>query len=353
MPAPRPSARGPRPTRRRRARAAGLRRGPLDGVPVSWKDLFDTARHRDRGGIGAAARPGARARRGGAGGGDAGGAGLPRQDPHDRARLLRARDQPGHRDAAEHQRPRAGARRVVLGGGGLGRLRAGGGGDRLGHRRVGAGAGGLERPGRAEDHARGCCRSRAWCRSARGSTRSGRSAARSRTRRCCWRRSAGGRRPTSTGARHRRARGSWCSTTAALGPTATSRAAAFEAALDRLAAAGARLERGRVVRGRGRGAGARGLRLRGRGLWRLGRGDRGAAGGDVPPDPRAVPLRARPSRRADYVARLAAARGAARRVARRATAAYDAVLLPTTAEPAAERGAAAGRPAITSSRRTC
>ena len=27
---------------RRRARM-GLRRGPLDGVPVSWKDLFDTA----------------------------------------------------------------------------------------------------------------------------------------------------------------------------------------------------------------------------------------------------------------------------------------------------------------------
>ena len=48
-----------------RARA-GLRRGPLDGVPVGWKDLFDTAGVATEGGLGAAARPRPRARRRGA-----------------------------------------------------------------------------------------------------------------------------------------------------------------------------------------------------------------------------------------------------------------------------------------------
>ena len=37
------SAPAPRPTPPPAAPAPGLRRGPLDGVPVSWKDLFDTA----------------------------------------------------------------------------------------------------------------------------------------------------------------------------------------------------------------------------------------------------------------------------------------------------------------------
>ena len=61
------------------------------------------------------------------------------------------RDQPGHRDAPQHQRPRARARRLLLRRRRLGRLRPRRGGDRLGHRRLGARPGRLERPRRAED----------------------------------------------------------------------------------------------------------------------------------------------------------------------------------------------------------
>ena len=182
-----------------RARA-GLRRGPLDGVPVSWKDLFDTA------GIATEAGSALLAGR------------VPERDAAVLATATRAGlvclgkthltelafsvlgRQPGHRHAAQHQRPRARARRLVVGRRRLGRLRPRRGGDRLGHRRLGAGAGGLERPRRAEDHARRCCRSTASCRSPRASTPSARSAARSRTRPCCSPRWPAQPRPTSTGA---------------------------------------------------------------------------------------------------------------------------------------------------------
>ena len=33
----------PKPKMQKSARGLGLRRSPLDGVPISWKDLYDTA----------------------------------------------------------------------------------------------------------------------------------------------------------------------------------------------------------------------------------------------------------------------------------------------------------------------
>ena len=205
-----------------RARA-GLRRGPLDGVPVSWKDLFDTAGVATEAGSALLARPRAGRGRRRAGDGGPGGARLPRQDPHERARLLRPRGQPLDRDAAERQRCRARARRLVLRGGRLGRVRAGGGRHRVGHRRIGAGARRVERPRRAEDDARAPAPRRAWCRSARASTPSARWRGRSRTRASSWRRSRAGRPPTSP-APGLRGRGCSCSRPPLSAPSARRRA---------------------------------------------------------------------------------------------------------------------------------
>ena len=103
-----------------RAAAARLRAGepagPLDGVPVAWKDLVDVAgtpttaasacgaswrpRRADAPAVGAARRGRARLRG---------------QDQPERARLLRAGAEPALRDAAEPARPGAGAGRLVVG----------------------------------------------------------------------------------------------------------------------------------------------------------------------------------------------------------------------------------------------
>ncbi len=61
------TARGPRRGRRASGRGRARRRSPLDGVPMSWKDLFDTAGVATEAGSRAAEGPGARARRRGAG----------------------------------------------------------------------------------------------------------------------------------------------------------------------------------------------------------------------------------------------------------------------------------------------
>ena len=122
-PAPRPSAPAPRPPPPPTAPRPGCAAAPLDGVPISWKDLFDTAGVATEAGSALLRGPGARARRRGARHRHPRRARLPRQDPPDRARLLRPRRQPGHRHPAQHQRPRARPRRLLLRRRRLGRLR--------------------------------------------------------------------------------------------------------------------------------------------------------------------------------------------------------------------------------------
>jgi aspartyl-tRNA(Asn)/glutamyl-tRNA(Gln) amidotransferase subunit A len=172
----------------------GFRKGPLDGVPISWKDLFDTAGVATEAGSALLKRPHA-AR-------DAAvlaqatlRAGLPGQDAYVGTWLFGPGAEPGDGDAALPERRQGGAGGVVLGGGGLGRLRAGAGGDRVGHRRVGPHPGGLERSCGAEDHRGSLLPLAGWCRCASASTPSARWPIRSRIARCCWPRSAasGGR----------------------------------------------------------------------------------------------------------------------------------------------------------------
>ena len=140
---------------RRRARD-GLRLGPLDGVPISWKDLFDSA-----GAPTTAATPLFAQR-------------VPDTDALLLARATRAGmvclgktnltefafsalginphfGTPANAyDGARRPRPR----RLVVGRGGLGGARPRGGGDGQRHRRIGARAGGVEWPGRPQDHRR-------------------------------------------------------------------------------------------------------------------------------------------------------------------------------------------------------
>ncbi len=106
---------------------AGLRRGPLDGVPISWKDLVDTA--------GVATEAGTALLRGR----------VPERDAAVLATATRAGlvclgkthltefafsgtgREPNHRDPAQHQRPRARARRLLIRRRRLDRLRPRGG----------------------------------------------------------------------------------------------------------------------------------------------------------------------------------------------------------------------------------
>ena len=100
-----------------RAPSAGISLGPLDGAIVSIKDLFDVAGEVTRAGSKVLAEEGKPARSRCAGGaaparrrrGDR------RQDQHDRVRLFRHRRQSAFRHAGQSGRPRARARRLVLG----------------------------------------------------------------------------------------------------------------------------------------------------------------------------------------------------------------------------------------------
>ena len=180
-----------------------------------WKDLFDTAGVATEAGSALLKGrvPDARCR--GAGAGDAGRAGLPGQDAHVGTGVLGPGAEPGDGHAALHQRSGRGAGGVILGRGGLGGLRAGPCGHRVGHRRIGADSGGLERSGRAEDHAWAAAADRRGAAVRASSTPSGRWPGRSRIARCCWARWRAGRRPTC-GARACRARGSLVLETVAL-----------------------------------------------------------------------------------------------------------------------------------------
>ena len=134
-------------------------------------------------------------------------------------------------------------------------------------------------------------------------------------------------------------RGCWCSTRGAR-PTRTGPAAAFEAAVERLGAAGARVDRGRSPRARRRCA-LSACRLAPRPTAPGARRSRPPRG-DVRAGPRALPPRRRISA-ADYVRAWARLDGL-RAGSAAATAGYDAVLVPTTANLPPERRAPARRP---------
>ena len=198
----------------------------------------------------------------------------------------------------------------------VGRLRPGGGGDRLGHRRLGAGPRRLERPRRAQDHARRCCRSTACvplcprfdtvgplCRSVEDAA--------------LLLAALGG--PRRRPRRRRRSRGARLlvlEDPRAL-PTRDAPQAAFEAALARLAAAGARHRPRPGRRRRRRRSRSAPTVAGGRGLRRLARRrSRRNPERDVRADPRPLPRRRRASPPPTTSPRLRAARRAARRLAR-------------------------------------
>ena len=281
----------PRPGRgdgRRRARQGRAAPGPAGrGAAVSWKDLFDTA--------GVAT--------------EAGSALLKGRIPARDAEVLAAGDAQGlvclgktHMSELAFSGlglnpvtatppcvndDRSGAGRVVLGGGGLGRLRAGPGRHRVGHRRIGAHSGGVERSGRAEDHVGAAAADGHGAAVREASTRSARWPIRSRIARFCWPRWKAGRPPT------------WP------GPLAGARLLVLETVAlddlrparrwrssDRLARLAARRGQGGAAgrAGSGRVVGGVAAVLHRRGLWHLARDDRGRAREDVSAHSGTVPL---------------------------------------------------------------
>ena len=96
----------------------GLRHSPLDGVPISWKDLYDSAGDVTSHGTPGAGGPCRNRRRKGSGPRHPSWPGVPGQDEPDRVRLLHPRSEPqdGHPGPTPSTRPS----RVYL----AGRLRA-------------------------------------------------------------------------------------------------------------------------------------------------------------------------------------------------------------------------------------
>ena len=128
------------------ARAArGTSLGPLDGVIVTVKDLFDVAGEVTRAGSKILAEERQAGNRRCAGGAAAArrGRGDRRQDQHDRVRLFRHRRQSAFRHAGQSARSDARARRLVVGSRRRGRRRHMRHRHRHRHRRLGARSGGV------------------------------------------------------------------------------------------------------------------------------------------------------------------------------------------------------------------
>ena len=249
------------------------------------------------------------------------------------------RAQPGHRDAAQHQRPRACARRLVLGRRGLGRLRPRRGGHRLGHRR-------LDRACRPPGTTSSGCKTSPRPAAARRRRAALPALRHDRPARPLGRgRGAAARRPRAR--RRHRPRGrparrrSGCSrstTDGARRDASPSPPPPSRAALDRLAARRRHDRDGGASRAADAAFELSPALFAGEAYATWGDGHRGPSRADVPARPRAVPRRRRDLGRR-LRARLDASSTRCAPTSRAATAGYDAVLLPTTREPAADRRA--------------
>ena len=131
--------------------------GPLAGLTLGVKDIFDVKGHVSGWGNPDRFEEGKVGSRDGAGGAKAARrrCALHRQDADRGARLLDDRPKRAFCASGQSEGPGQGDRRLVVGLGGGGRGRAGRHRHGIGHRRLGARAGELLRADRPEDHARG------------------------------------------------------------------------------------------------------------------------------------------------------------------------------------------------------